>query len=51
MEVKIDSEQYNALREDLTVQFLSFRKWFRWVVIWLFLVFLLQLLQWLGIRP
>jgi len=49
--VQIDSEQYELIRSDLLVQFLSLRSWFQWVVGFLFLIFVLLLLLWFGIRP
>lgn len=51
METKIDAEQFKLLRSDLEIFFFSLRRWFQWLVVWIFLSFVVQVLQWFGIRP
>jgi len=51
METRIDENQLTTLREDISYLQASLRRWFRWLVTWVFLIFLITLLQYLGIRP
>ena len=50
METKIDNDQYELLRNDLLIWYNSMRSGFRWLLIWVFLSFVIHLLQWLGIH-